>query len=501
MNFEVVWYPNIKKRKMGEIDNVFLQHCAEVLAATDSPLSGAKIAKIMNAYSIDYGVQIPDSVTISQEPNKRSLLFDYLKCFPGEQQYCIIYSLCDSDIFDNYEKYDSIKQMKETLIERYGKSNQQPAANKNVMKQNEVMANLQTIRETHIEKTVENSLRIVKIKSKVFISHSSKDADIIKYFKTHILIAGLGLTDDDIVCTSFEETGIAVGANIPQYIEDNIANAKIVLCMISQNYKRSEICQNEVGAAWALKKEIIQVVLPDCTFDNVGWLLNLDKAMKIEKAASLDNFQEKMCNILGLPMKSAKQWNPHKEDFLMPLRTLLDGAKEGAKKEQATVGLNEEKSFDKRQFMCIDKRWTEQEVVAIVENIIRLQKFNDYQADFLDDLESHNKYEKNHFIDEDLQSCFDTLCVSISKFMLFLSQYCSPSKVSWNVESMAGKSEAEIKEIKSQRFYVWHENHDLPDKLYDERYKIMCTELPQLGNAVISAYKDFRKNIKCKLYL
>lgn len=66
---------------MEKIDNVFLQYCTEVLAATSSPLSGVKIAKIMNAYGIDYGVQIPDDVTISQEPNKRSLLFDYLKCF------------------------------------------------------------------------------------------------------------------------------------------------------------------------------------------------------------------------------------------------------------------------------------------------------------------------------------------------------------------------------------------------------------------------------------
>lgn len=486
---------------MEKINNVFLQYCAEVLAATSSPLSSAKIAKIMNAYSLDYGVQIPDSVTISQEPNKRSLLFDYLKCFSGEQQCRIICSLCDSDIFDNYERNDSIEKVKKTLIDRYGTGYRQPAANKSAMKQNEVMAQLQTIREKHIEETVENNHSVVNMKSKVFISHSSKDVDIIKHFKTHILIAGLGLTDDEIVCTSFEETGITVGANIPQYIEDNIANAKIVLCMISQNYKRSEICQNEVGAAWALKKEIIQIILPDCTFDNVGWLLNLDKAIKIEKASSLDNFQEKMCNSLGLQMKSAKQWNPYKEDFLSAIRGLLDDPKEDAKNERSSVGLNEEKSFDKRQFMCIDERWTEQEVVAIVENIIRSQKFNDYQADFLDDLESHNKYEKNHFIDETLQSCFNTLCGSISKFMLFLSQYCSPSTVSWNTESIIGKSEAEINEIKSQRFYVWHENHDLPDKLYEERYKIMCTELPQLGNAVISAYKDFRKNIKCKLYL
>ena len=31
------------------LDNIFLQQCADTLAATNSPLSGAKIAKIMGA--------------------------------------------------------------------------------------------------------------------------------------------------------------------------------------------------------------------------------------------------------------------------------------------------------------------------------------------------------------------------------------------------------------------------------------------------------------------
>ena len=105
------------------------------------------------------------------------------------------------------------------------------------------------------------------------------------------------------------------------YIENNIARADVVLCMISQNYKHSEICQNEVGAAWALKKKIIQIVLSDCSFDSVGWLLNLDKAIKIDKSASLDNLQEKFCEIFSLPVKSPRLWNPHVQNFLSVIRT------------------------------------------------------------------------------------------------------------------------------------------------------------------------------------
>ena len=69
---------------MIKLDNVFLQHCADVLASTKSPLTSGKIAKLMNAYSVDYGVSIPNTISIGQEPNKRTLLYDYLKCFSTE---------------------------------------------------------------------------------------------------------------------------------------------------------------------------------------------------------------------------------------------------------------------------------------------------------------------------------------------------------------------------------------------------------------------------------
>ena len=73
----------------------------------------------MNAYAIDFGVSIPDKVNIALEPNKRSLLFDYLKCFDKEQQYYIINQLCDNKCFSNYEKHEEILMLKNKLNERF----------------------------------------------------------------------------------------------------------------------------------------------------------------------------------------------------------------------------------------------------------------------------------------------------------------------------------------------------------------------------------------------
>lgn len=156
---------------------------------------------------------------------------------------------------------------------------------------------------------------IVKI-PKVFISHASKDASFIEPFKNIILKQALGLQDCNIVCTSFESTGVPIGENIPQYIKDNIAQADVFLAMVSNNYKTSEVCMNEVGAAWALGKKPMQVVLPGVEFTQLGWLICLDKAAKIDNGDSLDHLAEVISDGLGKPMITPRHWNGPKKDFL-----------------------------------------------------------------------------------------------------------------------------------------------------------------------------------------
>lgn len=122
---------------------------------------------------------------------------------------------------------------------------------------------------------------------KLFISHSSSDSVIIKEFVEKILQLGLGLTPEDIAFTSEESFGVEPGENIAKYIRENITSASVVLVMISKNYKASEVCLNEMGAAWALGKKCISVVLPGADFKDLGWLTSLDKAVSITEKNQL----------------------------------------------------------------------------------------------------------------------------------------------------------------------------------------------------------------------
>ena len=82
--------------------------------------------------------------------------------------------------------------------------------------------------------------------------------------------------------------------------------------MISENYKQSEVCLNEMGAAWALEKKIVSVVLPHCSFDSLGWLTSLEKAVKMNSSEGLDI----LYSMLVRTEQNVVDWNRQKEAFL-----------------------------------------------------------------------------------------------------------------------------------------------------------------------------------------
>ncbi len=150
---------------------------------------------------------------------------------------------------------------------------------------------------------------------RVFISHSSEDQDLVNRFVDSIMQLGMNIDPSLIAYTAREDMGVAPGENIPKYIRDNIACADIVLLMISDNYKTSEVCLNEMGAAWALNRTIVQILLPNTSFDKLGWLCSLDKSVKINDSNAIDGLCEVFEKKLDVRLKLSS-WNRYKEDFV-----------------------------------------------------------------------------------------------------------------------------------------------------------------------------------------
>ncbi len=111
-------------------------------------------------------------------------------------------------------------------------------------------------------------------KEKIFISHSSKDIDIVKSFVENVLKLGLDVPANRIFCSSMEGQGVNSGQYIPDRLKEEINLSCLALLFISKNYKSSEVCLNEVGAAWATlpKENIIPLILPNTDFSDLGFL-------------------------------------------------------------------------------------------------------------------------------------------------------------------------------------------------------------------------------------
>lgn len=150
---------------------------------------------------------------------------------------------------------------------------------------------------------------------KIFISHSSKDKDVVEKFIDHILMLGIGLSSDDIFCTSIEDLAIKNGEEIRNHIQANIQNADFSILLISNNYKNSEICLNEMGAVWAYNNNVRLYLLPESNFDNIGWLCNTKQAEKLFNSITLDSLKIELSQYYSLKDKGST-WSRQREYFL-----------------------------------------------------------------------------------------------------------------------------------------------------------------------------------------
>ena len=169
---------------------------------------------------------------------------------------------------------------------------------------------------------IRTAIRMLQIQNpvvsdlKIFISHSSKDTELVTSFVDHILRLGIGFSPEkDIFCSSIEEMGVRNGSDLREKIRENILRCDRVFFMISANYKNSEICLNEMGAAWIYGKNVHPFIFPDIDFNSIGWLYEVKKASKINNSNALDKLYDELTECYTFE-KNVANWGRQKEIFL-----------------------------------------------------------------------------------------------------------------------------------------------------------------------------------------
>ena len=160
---------------------------------------------------------------------------------------------------------------------------------------------------------------------KFFISHSSEDRTIVNGFVKEILKIGCGFKDCDIFCT-LDPTVIRTGDDFRLKIVENLRECDYILLFISDNYIKSEICQNEMGAAWALgNKRVLPFVLPNIKFKDMGFLSEVKQGASIADKRKLDEFYSEICEYYGIS-SDWPSFNKAKEDFVEFINQFPKGA-------------------------------------------------------------------------------------------------------------------------------------------------------------------------------
>jgi len=104
--------------------------------------------------------------------------------------------------------------------------------------------------EAEIKSKTQNPSSMAEVKGKtIFISHASKDKEIAEAFLDIILHGALSVPINEIFCSSTDGTKIKSGADWRDSIKTNLLSAQINFLIITPNYKESEVCMNEMGAA------------------------------------------------------------------------------------------------------------------------------------------------------------------------------------------------------------------------------------------------------------
>lgn len=150
---------------------------------------------------------------------------------------------------------------------------------------------------------------------KIFISHSSEDERIVNGFIEKILMLGCNFKSSDIFCT-LDHTSIRTGDDFRNVIIKNMKSCDFIICMISENYKKSEVCQNELGAAWTMdEKRVLPFKFPNLSFTELGFLNVVKQAADISDTSKLDELYDELCAYYEL-QPDWKNYNKQKSGFV-----------------------------------------------------------------------------------------------------------------------------------------------------------------------------------------
>ena len=167
----------------------------------------------------------------------------------------------------------------------------------------------------------------------VFISHSSKDADLALAL-IELLKAGLGLLSNQIRCSSVDGYRLPVGVNSEAKLREEVNEAKAVIGLITPSSLSSAFVMFELGARWGAN-QYLAPLLAGVKPAELRGPLSLLNALSSSSEAQLHQLLENISAQLGLSLQSAASYTRYisavkqlSEGIVAPTVVKLSGKEE-----------------------------------------------------------------------------------------------------------------------------------------------------------------------------
>lgn len=165
--------------------------------------------------------------------------------------------------------------------------------------------------------------------ARIFVSHAVKDQELVQEF-VDLLHLGIGISPEDVFCSSLPGMGIPTGADFVQHIKSKVQAGDIVLLIISEAFLKSQFCHNEVGASWALEIPCRPLLVPPLDFSSVSGVLHGKQAAKINDKSKLSDLRDDLTEAFGLKPFRTSHWERARDKFLGKLDELTRGTPNAA---------------------------------------------------------------------------------------------------------------------------------------------------------------------------
>lgn len=224
----------------------------------------------------------------------------------------------------------------------------------------------------------------------IFISHATADKQIVDDF-FDLLQTGCDVRQDDIFCSSVEGAGIRTGEDFVEWIHSNLEECTLIVLFLTPNYYASHFCLAEMGAAWALRKYVFPLVIPDIERD-AGVVL-IGKQTEVVSESGLDSLRDCVLDHCQYVRQSTPRWTLKRNQFLKNFR---DKIRELPMPDFVRQALLEEEQKKTAEAMKMNDELTE-EIRKLHRQIKRLEEAKDAEevakvkSEFTDDDERYSE--------------------------------------------------------------------------------------------------------------